>query len=258
MSTATMSAVLQSVLDDTKRPDMISILERRILRAARLWHRKDRWKRDIIETLYIFANSVTALVPNQPVATGANSLFLNNLASPQLSTNVQQIDTLLLPRFRNLWYLRKWVTLDQYGQAVIDPTTGLPGTVQNGDLFERSADAMFDGYGYDLRDVYYRSGTNITINSSTPLAQVYLGYYCDPILDFTNIDTTANITNGLVTWNNNTVSWIIDNYPDLIAAVVKAQIFNDIGKDEEKRGAQVEATEQALVLYGENIRLGER
>lgn len=259
MSDATMSAVLQRVIDDTNRLDQIAVLQRRILRAALFWHRKERWKKDVIEQLYVFPNPNTSLVPNSSQYTGANSLFLNSLAAPNLSLNVQQIDTTLLKRFRNLWYLRKWITVDQFGNAILDPTTGLPGTVANGDLFERAADTMFDGYGYDVTDVYYKSGNNITINSSTPLSQVYIGYYCDPFLDFENIDQTPEIVNGNILWaGNNTVSWIIDNYPDLISATVKAKRFADMGKTEEQKSANEEMQSEALSLFGENVRLGER
>jgi len=216
--------IYQLVQDDVRRPDLADKIRRRIHRAALGWHRADDWKRDFLETVYEFDLEGTA-VPNQiPPASGANALFMNWAGQIQSTINVQVLDLTELIFFRKVGYLRKYMTVTPYGTAIFDPTTGRQGTVQGGDLLERSPDSMFDGYGYDATDKFYRSGDNINISASTPLNKVYIGYFRDPKLNL-GCTTEAEFLDY--------ESWIIDSYPDLIVADVKAKLFTDTGKAEE-------------------------
>lgn len=235
---ASIDLILEYVLDDTKRPDMHEIIKRRITRAIRKYHRLDIWKKDLVEQVYVFDQPVTAM-PAQPAIQGANALFLNSMAAPNAQLYIQVLNKDKLARYRFVQYLRKWQTVTSFGDAITDPTTGGQGTVQGGDLTERNPDRMFDGYGYDLTDTYYESGNTIRINSSTPLSQVFIGYFADPVLE-----PIAN-----------TSSWIATKYPDLIAAEVKQRIFNDIGRNEEANAARGEIAAEVLLLQANNITL---
>lgn len=235
--------VYQLVQDDVRRPDLQDKIWRRIHRAALTWHRADEWKRDFIETVYNFDVEDTA-VPNQiPPVTGANALFLNWAGQVQSTINVQVLQLDQLPEFRKIGYLRKYITVTPYGTAVYDPTTGQQGTVQGGDLTERGVDSMFDGYGFDKTNVFYRSGNAINISSSTPLNKVYIGYFKDPKLTL-GCTTQAEFE----TYD----SWIIDNYSDLIVADVKAKMFSDTGKVEEANAIKRPGTGD---LYIQEMRL---
>jgi hypothetical protein len=178
---AAFTEIYQQIIDDTKRPDLWAETLRRIARAILKMHRMETFKDDMKESIYYFDNASTAAPITYPQVTGANSLFLNNMAAPNANINVQVIDLTKLFGFRKIVYLRKFVTVDNFGQPIVDPTTGLWGTVQGGDLTERSPEKMFDGYGYDIRDTYYNSGQSIRITSSTPFSRVFMGYLKDPL-----------------------------------------------------------------------------
>lgn len=205
---------LQYILDDTRRPDLQAAIIRRIQRAVTKFHMMDHWKKDLIEQAYVFEN-------------------------PSVPAQIQQLDTALLVRFRKFSYVRKWQTVDSQGNAIINPNTGLLGTAASGDIVERALDRMFDGYGGDVDDIMYWSGHKCMIRSSTPIYQVFIGYYTTP----------------LVTPADTMISWILDEYPSLIAAEVKKRVFKDIGKDQEAADARQEVNEEILILQANNIRL---
>jgi hypothetical protein len=224
------------IQDDVKRPDLQSVIDRRIQRALLKFHRKDNWKKDLIECRYVFPTANSAVVVQE--ITGGNSLFMNSMQQVG-QLYIQQIDKEQLTRVRQFMYIRKWITADENGLAIFDPQSGTLGTSAGGDLTERSPDRMFDGYGGDLNDVFYESGQFVNIRSSTPLSQVFIGYFSDPV-----VEPAANIA-----------SWIATMYPMLIAAEVAWRVFLSIGKNEEAGGAKQERDEELLNLQGNNIRL---
>src|SRR5712691_472173 len=144
----TVDYILQNIVDDTNRPDKIEEIKRRVQRAVMKHHRKDFYKKDHTDAIYIF-----------------------------LTTDKEQvIDTTSLDRFRSLSYARKFQTLDIQGNP-ITPTT------EKGELSEVAPELAFDGYGFDKLDVMYRSGSDIKIRSSTSLDQLFIGYYQFPIIE---------------------------------------------------------------------------
>lgn len=196
--------IIQNVVDDTGRVDKVEEIKRRIQRAVMFHHMKDFYKKDLIDAQYVF-----------------------------LTTDTNQvIDTNLLDRFRQLSYARKYMTVDVNGNP-ITPTT------QGGDLEAIAPELAFDGYGFDKTDVMYRSGTDIKIRSSTPIDQLFIGYFQFPI-----IEPIASMQ-----------SWIAFNYPALIAARAKRRIFKDFGKDDEAKAALEEENEELLVLQTNEITL---
>lgn len=239
------------VQDGVKRPDLQAIIWRRIHRSILNYHHMDMWGRDLEEQIYIFATPNTA-VPAQQVVTGSNALFMNNFGAQYPTINVQIIKLSDLIKFKYVKYIRKWMTVDQYGLAIIDPTTGRQGTVQGGDLIEKGADSMFDGYGYDKTDCWYKSGDSIRVGTSTPLSQVAIGYYKNPYVNLA--------CNDLLTFQKYD-SWIVDKYPDLLVSDVKARIFTDIGKTEEattitKQGGELQ--QEIMRLQTNEVRAGTR
>lgn len=241
--------IYQLVQDDVKRPDKQAVIWRRIHRSILKMHRKDFWFKDLVEQIYVFDVPNTVAL-NQPIVGGANSLFMNFFGGANATLNIQQLDTTKLLRFRKIDYLRKWMTVSPYGTAILDPITGRQGTVQGGDLTERSPAFMDDGYGTDLQDTYYGSGTDININSSTPISQVFLGYLSDPKVNLG--------CNSLVQFQD-IVSWIADNYSSLICCDVKRFLFSDIGKmDVELKGAEREYQEELVVFLTSAVNLSKK
>ena len=197
--------IIQLVIDDTGRADKLEEIKRRIQRALMHHHLKDYYKKDHIDAIYVFQT------PGQLE---------------------QVIDTTLIINFRNPSYIRKFQTVDVNGNPIA-PTT------EQGDLKETAPEKAFDGYGFDKLNVFYRSGTDIKIRSSTPIDQVFMGYYTFPA-----IEPIANIN-----------SWIANEYPTLIAATAKRRIFKDIGKDDEAKSAKEEEDEELATLQTNNITL---
>jgi hypothetical protein len=149
--------------------------------------------------------------------------------------SIQIIQAAFLPRVRAFGYIRKWdsALLDQYQNNV----TGAP---KGSSLDEINPEKMLDGYGYDKQDTYYRAGNDIKLNLSTPTDMVLIGWFQDPLLDPIRVSD----------------SWILSDYPDLIAAIVKRRVFKDIGKDDESKASDQEAQEEILRLQTNNIRVG--
>jgi len=111
---------------------------------------------------------------------------------------------------------------------------------------------MFDGYGYDATDKYYKSGDTIRVSTSTPLSQVYIGYFKNPLV---NIGCDSLQAFQLYD------SWIVDKYPDLICCDVRARMFTATGKTEEansitKPGGELQS--EILRIQSNEIRTGMR
>jgi|SRR6266571_3355208 len=151
---------------------------------------------------------------------------------------LQFIDTTKLIRFRSFSYIKKFRAIDTQGNPIINQS-GAVGTLQGGDLTETAPEIAFDSYGFDKTDVMYKAGSLVKINASAPIDEVFIGYFTFPQIE----PITA------------LQSWIVNEYPSLIAAVVKQRIFKNAGKDDEERSAKVEEAEELLVLQTNNIRL---
>lgn len=200
----TVDYILQNIIDDTGRSDKVEEMKRRVQRAVMYHHMKDFYKKDHFDAIYVFLTTATQ----------------------------QSIDTTLLQRFRSLSYARKYQTLDVNGNPI-------PPTTEGGDLVEVAPEKAFDGYGFDQLNVMYRSGSDIKIRSSTPVDQLFIGYYQYPLIEPITV----------------LESWIAIEHPALIAATAKARIFKDIGKDDEYKGSKEEEAAELLVLQTNNLRL---
>jgi hypothetical protein len=196
----------QYVMDDVARPEYEDIIKRRIQRAVLSMHRIDFWMKDFVEQIHAF----------------------------QYNQAVQVLNTDLYPKMRSVGYIRKF---DGTGAALMDPTLFLGAA---GNFFkEKNPQMAMDGYGDDHRDVMYRSGTTIKLQSASAFQNILFGWFRDPLLS--PIESCD--------------SWILEKYPSLIAALAKRRIFKDIGKDAESRSAQEEYMEELLSFQANNIRL---
>ena len=147
---------------------------------------------------------------------------------------VQIINKGLFPRFRAIGYLRKY---NADAASISDPSI-FDGAV--GEFFgEMNPQQALDGYGYNRTNKMYESGSTIKLMSSEAIRQVLIGWFIDPLLE--PIEACD--------------SWILTEYPGLIAAHAKRRIFKDIGKDQESRDAQLEYDDELLKLQANNIRL---
>lgn len=196
--------IIQNIVDDTGRGDKVEEIKRRIQRAIMFHHMKDFYKKDHVDNIYVFGSTDTE----------------------------QVIDTTFLDNFRQFSYARKFMTVDVNGNPVM-PTT------QGGEISVIAPELAMDGYGFDKTDVMYRSGLNINVRSSTPIAQLFIGYFTFP-----HIEPIANIAD-----------WLTATYPALIAARAKARIFKDLGKDDEAKSSREEEQEELLTLQTNEITL---
>lgn len=205
--------VEQIVIDDTQRPDLaqasVGVVKRRIQRAVQSLHRIDFFQKDFVEQKVGF----------------------------QTESAIQSLDVInMLPRLRALGYVRKW------SQSLEDlySSTGTALTATGADFFkEINPQYALDGYGYDKRNVMYRSGMSIKFNSSEAFQFMFVGWFRDP-----NISDIENCE-----------SWILSDYPNLVASHVKARIFKDIGKEEESRSANREYEMEYNIFVTNNIKL---
>lgn len=207
MSNLAYDEAFQYVIDDTGRPEMAEVIKRRIQRAVLYCHRVDFWKKDLVEQIHGF----------------------------QYSQAVQVLNTDLYPRIRSVGYIRKFDPANTNPQMP-DPSIFLSAA---GDMFsEINPQQVFDGYGYDRRNTFYRSGTTIKLNSTEAVQYVLFAWFRDPALeDVENSD-----------------SWVLDGYPNLIACHAKRRVFKDLGKDEESKSAGEELQEEMNVFLANNIR----
>lgn len=237
------------VQDGLKRPDLQQRVWRRIHRSILKHHQIDQWKRDRFDQIYNFSPPNSAAAYNT-VQAGINGLFMNWFGNVQFGNNVQAIDLTTLVRYRKMSYIRKWMTQDSYGNPIQDPTTGQVGSLQGGDLREVNSDSLFDGYGYDKFNVYYRVGDEIQIRSDTPLTQCFLGYFQNPV-----VNLGCSTEEEFQTYN----SWIADNYPGLIISDSLKQLFISIGKPEiEAKGTAMEYAEELAAFTASEVTVSTR
>lgn len=160
--------------------------------------------------------------------------FLENIHVFTNSQAVQIINLNQYPRIRAVAYIRQY---NADAASLQDPTI-FDGAV--GSFFgEINPQMAMDGYGYDKVLKMYRTQDAIKLVSDAAIQQVLFARFIDPILN--PIDSMD--------------SWIVRDYPTLIAAHAKRRIFKDIGKDEEYRSADEEFKEELLLLQANNIRL---
>ena len=197
---------LQYIIDDTNRPDLTTVIERRIQRTVLMLHRIDFFKRDFIEQVYLF----------------------------QYTQAVQVLKGDLLVRLRAFGYIRKY----DPDMAAGPDASIFDGAV--GDFFkEINPQTAIDGYGTNRENTFYRAVNNIKMLSSEAISAVLIGWFRDPLIE--PIATSD--------------SWILANFPSLIAAHVKKRIFKDIGKDEESRSAKEDYEEELATFLANNVRV---
>ncbi len=110
----------------------------------------------------------------------------------------------LLPRFRQVNYLRYW-----------DPATLEIGPK----LAPIPPQDVLDEHNYEKLDRYYAAGDILKIKTQWPTRGLQIGYFASPV-----VHPSSSYT-----------SWIADQFPDLIIQGAIAMVFNQTGKQEEAR-----------------------
>ena len=181
--------LVQAVYTETNRPDLVQETLQAVLEATLSLHTMDSWFKDIIEARVAFDD-------------------------PTLY--IQALDTYALPRYRNMAYVRKNdPVLTQWEQ-----TSGIlpqqyrwpPG--QFNFLVRKDISVVLDAYGYELNDIWYKSGNQINMKSSTPLKYAMVGWYAFPDLQ----PATFN-------------SWIANEFPYAIIYRAAGGLYSKIDQD---------------------------
>lgn len=204
-----LSQLSAAVVIETKRPDFDTFsggdgtIQQKIAAATLFLHGMDFFLKDICETKVVF----------------------------DAAGYIQQLDSTEIPRFRRMYYARKWdPTLQIYQQnpTILPPLFNSVGAVnptQSLAFFEIiDADKIFDNYHYkqERADVAYQAGDTLTFKSSSSFAQMLFGYYQYP-----NVDTSSE--------GKNFSSWIARDHPFAIIYHAASSIFAQIGKQETSR-----------------------
>lgn len=212
----------QYIQDDVNRPDLAATIARYIARSVLKQHRRDTYARDTVEKPIVFQD------PTQLI---------------------QHINISSLPRYRKVRYLRRTggptdtqiiaQTLNENNFLNFLLGAGLY-TTYGPFLKEISPENAEDYFGFERSNVFYQGGAALKLFGSGygGMSAVLIGYYADP--DVSNIEVCD--------------SWILRDYPTLIAADVSRKIFKIIGKDEEARAANMDYQEEILTLAAATIR----
>lgn len=137
------------------------------------------------------------------------------------AANLQQLEyRTLIPNWRTLKYIRK---------SDVNST-------DSGKFLEIiTPELVLDSYGLNRNDVAYATGDVIQIRSSTLLQYIFLGCYVNP-----------NITPSGYS------SWIATDHPFAIIYEAAAQIFKQIGKQEEWQAYTLMARDQMQAVVVTN------
>jgi len=84
-------------------------------------------------------------------------------------------------------------------------------------LSPRDPSKIFDDRGNTCRDMYYRAGDNLVLNTSATISTIYYGYYQFPLRMTADADT----------------HWMMNNMHMTIFNIALADIWDDVGNMEE-------------------------
>ena len=166
------AAIVADVYTCTNRNDLVAETDMAVKSATLQCHRADLFAKDLYETGIAFTTS----------------------------EYVQQLEyRLVIPRWRQIKYLRKW-----------DNNNGRAGQF----LTAVPTEKVIDGYGVERTNIYYLAGAVYQIKSSTQEQYYILGAYVNP-----------DVSGAFYS------SWIADEYPNAImyraASIVCKQIHQD-------------------------------
>lgn len=192
-----------SVVAETKRPDVVSRTQQAIASETLNAHSLDFFYRDIRTADIVF----------------------------DTPAYIQELDISCLPRLRAINYARKWdPAFNQYQQnPFLNPpqyqnpflrgynynqqrTLGLFKIIDPHDLF--------DHYGAEKYDVCYQAGATLMFKSSTAVPMVKIGWYERPNLD---------VAGGFANYD----SWIARDWPYTIIYAAAAAILDGTGNNDQ-------------------------
>lgn len=201
----TFEELVKFTCDEVDRPDMTFSSDggsgeavRAVLASILTLHQREEYWRDVVTIQTQFDNSAY----------------------------IQAVDLDLLPRFRKMYYVRKWDNAYQASQLnpQTTPPIDLPSAYALGFMQEITPDAIFDTYGYELTNVWYAAGSSLYIKSNTAFQRALIGYYSYPAL----VPGTDGKYTGMA-------SWIATNHPWAIIYHAASKIFTSIGQQDVSR-----------------------
>lgn len=143
-------------------------------------------------------------------------------------SNLQEVETAGLPRYRNIaWARRNDPSLSQFQQntSILPPLTDKYGATNFNEsmaiFYEADPPGVFDLYGNDVYNVYYQSAGSLYFRSKFPLQYMLVGWFAFPNLDV----NSAGVFD----------SWIAREYPYAVIACTASKIFANTGKQEQAR-----------------------
>ena len=186
----TLEELTEKVYIETNRPDLVAETTQALLEATLSCHIVDFFNKDITEARVVF---------DEP------------------TWYVQELDLSALPRYRAMAYVRKTDTTVAIGQQTNTLPTGessVYGAERYSLLKRIDINDIFDMYGDEKRNVYYASGQQLNMKSSTPLSLATIGWY-----QFPSLTPTAY------------KSWIANEQPYVIIYKAAGTIFAKTGDD---------------------------
>lgn len=141
------SELVDAVISETKRPDLLTQTQSAVRAATLKAHQKEYFYKDIVE------DGVEFTVP----------AFTQAFAPAS-------VDTPLFKRYKSPAYVRQWL---------FDPTS--PTLGRAGDYFtETQIGNLKDAYGYDKVGIYYPAGNRLNLRAATEISHILFGFYVFP------------------------------------------------------------------------------
>lgn len=142
------SELVQAVIDETKRPDLLTQTQSAVRAATLKAHQKEYFYKDIIE------EAVEFTTPD----------YVQSFKPTDINTGA-------FPRYKSPAYVRLWL---------YDPTDainlGRPGPY----LKETQIGNLKDNYGYDKTMIYYPAGDRLNMRAPAQISHILFGFYTFP------------------------------------------------------------------------------
>lgn len=197
----TMQGIMNDVYTHTNRPDLIAETQLAVAKATLKMHMQGpKDERGNPTTVFYVQDEVRDFI-TLPV---------------QLTDFHYAIDISMYPSLRSV------KALQEYN----NPATGYEKKYTPVD-----PDNIFDSYGFEKYDYWYRAGTVIQLRVKAAPIQVQLSYFALPIVDGATYS-----------------SWIASLYSQAIVEEAAGTVFRMIGKDEEYKTYQMLTQENAAML----------
>lgn len=142
------SELVQAVISETKRPDLLTQTQSAVRAATLKAHQKEYFYKDIIE------DGVAFTIPKYTQ-----------------SFKPTEVNTSLFKRYRSPAYVRLWLYDETDAQNL-----GRPGDY----LTLSQIGNLKDNYGYDKTMIYYQAGDRLNLRAPIEISHILFGFYVFP------------------------------------------------------------------------------